>query len=73
MAEKIDIEESISKDRFVQLIREFADSVEKSSDFQLVIQGKQVTVPTQGEMKGEFESKEKGGEFNFKIKWSSAA
>lgn len=73
MAEKIDIEESISKDKFVRLIREFADSVEKSRDFQLTIQDKQVTVPTQGEMKVEFESKERGGEFNFEIKWSSAA
>lgn len=73
MQEKIEVEEVVSRDRFLQFLRGLADSIEKSTDFQTTIKGQQVSIPSQGEMKVEFESKEKGGEFELEIKWKPAA
>ena len=73
MQGKIEVEEVVSRERFVQFLRGLADSIEKSTDFQTTIQGQQVSIPPQGEMKVDFESKEKGGEFDLEIKWRPAA
>ena len=73
MQGKIEVEEMVSKERFIQFLRGLADSMEESTDFQTTIQGRQVSIPPQGEMKVDFESKEKGGELDLELKWRTAA
>lgn len=71
--EQIQIEESVSRERFSQILRGLAESLDKSSDFQTVIKGEQVSIPSQAKMKVEYEQKEKEGELELEVKWKGVA
>lgn len=73
MADQIEIKETLSRERFIQLLREFANSLENSSEFRLDIREKGIGIPTKGEMKVEIESTEQESEIEFKFKWKPAA
>lgn len=71
--EQMQIEESVSKEHFSQLLRGLAESLDKSSDFQTVIKGQQVSIPSQAKMKVEYEQKEGEGELELEVKWKGVA
>lgn len=73
MAEKIEIKETLSRELFSKFLRELADAMEKTTDFQTIVKGQLLTIPTQGMLKAEFESKGEAEEFEVKLKLESAA
>ncbi|HEY3375313.1 MAG TPA: amphi-Trp domain-containing protein [Candidatus Aquicultor sp.] len=52
-----------------QSLRTIADSIERSAQFELIIEGKRVVVPAEAKTKIEFEAKDGGGKLEFEIKW----
>jgi amphi-Trp domain-containing protein len=74
--QKVQVEESVSKERFSQILRELAQSLDESSEFHTVVRGQQVGVPAQADMKDmkvEYEQKEGAGELELEVKWKGAA
>jgi amphi-Trp domain-containing protein len=71
--EVTEVEEEISKERFSQILRGLAESLDKSRSFQTEIKGYQVTVPEEANIKIEYEQKENGGELELEVKWEGAA
>jgi amphi-Trp domain-containing protein len=71
--EVAEIEEEISKERFSQILRDLAESLDKSRSFQTEIKGYQVTIPEEANIKMEYEQKENGGELELEVKWEEGA
>ncbi|HZD59743.1 MAG TPA: amphi-Trp domain-containing protein [Anaerolineae bacterium] len=71
--EKIEIEETVPRERFIQLLRGLAESVERSTEFQTIIKGQQISIPPQGEMKVEFETEDQGRELELELEWQPTA
>lgn len=72
MAEKVSIEETFTKQDFARILRELADALESSQSFAIYMKNQVVSIPPDGQMKIEFESKGGKSEIELELSWTPA-
>jgi amphi-Trp domain-containing protein len=74
--DKLELKELCTKDRYVRLLRQLADCLEKDQEMTVTILGQENTIPSgvgdQARLEVEYEVKEGLYEFELEMKWPTS-
>lgn len=69
MHKEIDVEQMLTKEQFVSILRGVADAIEQETEYRTTLQQEEVVVPAHADMSIEYEIDEHGGELELSIEW----